>query len=143
MKKEKSRRNKREKKSKRKQKYIPQKALFGNGEDYYIYRMSFVEKLTGGALGFLVGAFVCMTFFRNFLLSGIVGILLILPGIGKYREFLKARRQKALLIQFRDMLESLTASYSTEKIRRELLKMHMETWQIFMEKKQTLCTRLK
>ena len=43
MKKEKSRRNKREKKSKRKQKYIPQKALFGNGEDYYIYRMSFVE----------------------------------------------------------------------------------------------------
>ena len=75
MKKEKSRRNKREKKSKRKQKYIPQKALFGNGEDYYIYRMSFVEKLTGGALGFLVGAFVCMTFFRNFLLSGIVGIL--------------------------------------------------------------------
>ena len=70
MKKEKSRRNKREKKSKRKQKYIPQKALFGNGEDYYIYRMSFVEKLTGGALGFLVGAFVCMTFFRNFLLSG-------------------------------------------------------------------------
>lgn len=69
MKKEKSRRNKREKKSKRKQKYIPQKALFGNGEDYYIYRMSFVEKLTGGALGFLVGAFVCMTFFRNFLLS--------------------------------------------------------------------------
>lgn len=72
--------------------------------------------------------------FRNFLLSGIVGILLILPGIGKYREFLKARRQKALLIQFRDMLESLTASYSTGKIRRELLKMHMETWQIFMEK---------
>lgn len=48
-------------------------------------------------------------------LSGIVGILLILPGIGKYREFLKARRQKALLIQFRDMLESLTASYSTGK----------------------------
>lgn len=70
MKKEKSRRNKREKKSKRKQKYIPQKALFGNGEDYYIYRMSFVEKLTGGALGFLVGAFVCMTFFRNFLCPG-------------------------------------------------------------------------
>ena len=43
MKKEKSRRNKREKKSKRKQKYIPQKALFGNGEDYYIYRMSFTN----------------------------------------------------------------------------------------------------
>lgn len=44
-----------------------------------------------------------------------MGILLILPGIGKYREFLKARRQKALLIQFRDMHESLTASYSTGK----------------------------
>ena len=38
-----------------------------------------------------------------------------MPGIYKYREFLKAKRQKELLVQFRDMLESLTASYSTGK----------------------------
>lgn len=103
------------KKTKKSGKYIPKKALFGNGEDYYVYHMKATEKLTGGALGFLAGMFVCMTFFRNIILSAAVGAVLIIPGIRKYQEFLKEKRRKTLLIQFRDMLESLTASYSTGK----------------------------
>ena len=103
------------KKTKKPGKYIPKKALFGNGEDYYVYHMKFAEKLTGGALGFLAGMFVCMTFFRNLILSVIVGAVLIIPGAVKYRNFLKEKRQKTLLIQFRDMLESLTSSYSAGK----------------------------
>lgn len=103
------------KKTKKPGKYIPKKALFGNGEDYYVYHMKSAEKLTGGVLGFLAGMFVCMTFFRNLVLSIIVGAVLIIPGAVKYRDLLKEKRQKTLLIQFRDMLESLTASYSAGK----------------------------
>ena len=45
--------------------YIPQKPLFGNGDDYYIHKMKPVECLAGGAMGVAAGAFVIMVFFRS------------------------------------------------------------------------------
>lgn len=95
--------------------YVPQKALFGNGDDYYVYKMKPLERLVGGALGFMAGAFVIMVFFRSYILALAAGLVLILPGIRRYQNFLKEKRRKVLLFQFRDMLESLTASYSTGK----------------------------
>lgn len=103
------------KRTEKKEKYIPRKALFGNGEDYYVYHMNSMERCIGGALGFITGAFVCMIFFRKFILAAIAGGLFVVPGIYKYRKYLTTKRQKQLLMQFRDMLESLTASYSTGK----------------------------
>lgn len=95
--------------------YIPQKPLFGNGDDYYIHKMKPVECLAGGAMGVAAGAFVIMVFFRSYILALIAGLIMILPGIRKYQNFLKEKRRKVLLFQFRDMMESLTASYSTGK----------------------------
>lgn len=96
-------------------KYIPVKPVFGTAEDYYIYRLNPVETATGALLGGIVGFFFSMVFFRNVIFSLIVGLLLVVPGIRKYRDYLKDKRMKNLLYQFRDMMESLSASYSAGK----------------------------
>lgn len=94
---------------------MPEKALFGQADDYYVYRMNSVEKGLGALMGFGTGFFVCMVFFRSILFSLIAGGLLIIPGIHKYRDYLKEKRMQNLLFQFRDMMESLSASYSAGK----------------------------
>lgn len=106
-----------QKKQKRKTspKYIPIEAVFGEGDDYYIYHLSSSEKAIGGILGFLTGFLVGMIFFRSLPFSCVMGAILIVPGLLKYREYLKVKRQKNLLLQFRDMMESLSASYSVGK----------------------------
>ena len=96
-------------------KYIPVKPVFGTAADYYIYRLNPVETATGALLGGIVGFFFSMVFFRNVIFSLIVGLLLVVPGIRKYRDYLKDKRMKNLLYQFRDMMESLSASYSAGK----------------------------
>lgn len=105
----------RTKNKKQRKKYVPEKALFGYADDYYVYRMNSVEKGLGALMGFGTGFFVCMVFFRSILFSVIAGGLLIIPGIRKYRNYLKEKRMQNLLFQFRDMMESLSASYSAGK----------------------------
>lgn len=108
-------RERKTKKRNRKKAYTPQKAVFGDGEDYYVYRMSASEKLVGGISGFLAGFFVSMVFFRDLWVSLVIGGFLIIPMIRKYRDMLRKKRMKNLLLQFRDLMESLTASYSAGK----------------------------
>ena len=100
---------------KHRKKYVPEKALFGHADDYYVYRMNSVDKGLGVLMGFGTGFFVCMVFFRSILFSVIAGGLLAVPGIAKYRNYLKEKRMQNLLFQFRDMMESLSASYSAGK----------------------------
>ena len=97
----------RAKNKKHRKKYVPEKALFGQADDYYVYRMNSVEKGLGALMGFGTGFFVCMVFFRSILFSVIAGGLLAVPGIAKYRNYLKEKRMQNLLFQFRDMMESL------------------------------------
>lgn len=96
-------------------KYVPIEAAFGNGEDYYVYRMTYLEKGEGGFLGFMCGFLVSMIFFRNLFFSLILGVCLIIPGIQKYKKYLNEKRLRNLLLQFRDMMESLAGSYSAGK----------------------------
>ena len=74
-------------------KYIPVKPVFGTAEDYYIYRLNPVETATGALLGGIVGFFFSMVFFRNVIFSLIVGLLLVVPGIRKYRDYLNSREE--------------------------------------------------
>ena len=77
----KKKRDKRTRKAK--QKYIPQKALFGTAEDYYVYPMNAGEKILGALLGFCAGMFVFIVFFRNFFVSVIAGAVFTVPEIIK------------------------------------------------------------
>ncbi len=103
------------KKKKIKKKYVPEQALFGKADDYYIYHLNLTERISGVAMSFFAGFFVGMVFFRSFLISVAAGAICVIPGIRKYKEYLKEKRKQNLLLQFRDMMESLSASYSAGK----------------------------
>lgn len=103
------------KEKKQKEVYEPKKGLTGHGDDYHVYEMSAKERATAFALGF-GGAFLVIWLFFKIpfmaLLSGIAAGILIQPY---YAVHLCAKRKKTLLMQFRDMLESLTSSFSSGK----------------------------
>lgn len=115
MKKEEKRRKKRKLEKTKKQRYVPQKALFGSADDYWIYKMSPLETLIGCGMGFGVGFLICMVFFRNFLLAIAAGVVVVFPACRKYQNYLKEKRSKTLLLQFKDMMESLSSSFSAGK----------------------------
>lgn len=100
---------------KKKERYEPIRPIFGKADDYQIYKMSPPEKVIGVGIGAGAGFFVGMVFFRNVLVAAAIGALMVVPVLWKYREYLKKKRQRNLLLQFRDMMEALTSSYSTGK----------------------------
>ena len=95
--------------------YIENHGIMGNADDYHIYHMRLVDYLVGFALGFALGFVVMMVFFRIFTISAIAGIVCGIPAIRFYQKYRKEKRQRDLLIEFRDLLEALTTSYSSGK----------------------------
>lgn len=99
-------------KRKDKEEYTELKGVFGNAEDYHVYHMTKKDWPIAWALGFAVGVVVMYAFFRNMVLTlagGIICAALIPPY---YNEYRKNARLKQLRAQFKDLLESLSASYS-------------------------------
>lgn len=86
--------------------------IMGNGIDYSTYDMSAKEKLTGWAMGLVVGFFAAYLVVHNPLFSavfgGIAGLFFIKPYMGTCMK----KRDKELLLQFRDLMESLVSTYS-------------------------------
>ncbi len=95
--------------------YVEKHGLIGNADDYHIYHMRILDYLVGFSLGFVLGFVVTMVFFRIFTISVIAGIICGIPAIRFYQKYRKEKRQKDLLIEFRDLLEALTTSYSSGK----------------------------
>ena len=95
--------------------YVENHGLMGNADDYHVYHMRLVDYLVGFALGFALGFVVMMVFFRIFTISAIAGIICGIPAIRFYQKYRKEKRQRDLLIEFRDLLEALTTSYSSGK----------------------------
>ena len=100
------------KKTKEKEEYTELKGLFGNAVDYHVYHMTKVDHLAAYLLGFVVGTAVIFAFFRNPVFSLIGGIACARIVLPYYNEYKKESRLKRLREQFKDLLESLTASYS-------------------------------
>lgn len=118
MKKEKAVKEKkiREKKEKKKKKqkpvYEPVQGLLGAAEDYHIYHMIFSDRIMAALIGFAIGAVVAGVFFRNGVVAAAAGAVLIIPAQKFYRNYMLQKRQRNLLMQFKDLLESLATSYS-------------------------------
>lgn len=100
------------KKKKKADEYVEIRGLMGNGKDYHVYHMTKADVLTAWALGFAVAAVVLFAFFNSAAVSAIGGIICakILPK--HYQEFKKKKQLNELRTQFKDLLESLTSSYS-------------------------------
>ena len=95
--------------------YVENHGLMGNADDYHIYHMRLLDYLIGFSIGFALGFVVIMIFFRIITLAAIVGVICGIPSIRFYRKYRKEKRQRDLLIEFRDLLEALTTSYSSGK----------------------------
>lgn len=97
---------------KKKEGYKELTGLFNDAEDYHVYHMTKADYMAAYLIGFAVGIVVMYAFFRSPVLSVIGGIVCacIIPPY--YNEYRKDTRLKHLREQFKDLLESLTASYS-------------------------------
>ena len=80
--------------------------------DYNVYVMNKKEKFLSVIGGFLIGFVACYLYFNSMIVGTIIGLFCGYKAIGIYRNMKKNKRLKELRIQFRDMLESLSNSYT-------------------------------
>lgn len=100
------------KKNRKKAEYIPLKGILGNATDYNIYSMNLKERTIGFLVGFTGGFVVVFVFFRVYVMAVVSGILMGYLFQKPFQNMLMKRRKRTLLLQFKDMLEALSASYS-------------------------------
>jgi len=100
---------------KKKEKYVELTGITGAGEDYNVYNMKFKEKAMGFFLGFAAGLAGFHIMFAVLPVSIILGIITGFLAYPIYGKYLFKKRSKAMLMQFRDMLDSLVNSFSAGK----------------------------
>lgn len=96
----------------KKKEIVENKGITGMGTDYTVYVLSTIEKLTAIVVGMAAGFASCYVYFSNTPISVVVGVIAAYMAIPIYRNMLLKKRQKSLRLQFRDMLESLSNSYT-------------------------------
>ncbi|MEY8338315.1 kinase [Lachnospiraceae bacterium 62-35] len=107
-----ARKEKEKKPKKQKEVYIPKPGLMGMGEDYHVYHMTRQDRITGAFLGIAAGLVIGYVFFNNWIVAAALGILAAVKLQKPYENYLYKKRMKALLLQFKDLLEALSSSYS-------------------------------
>lgn len=91
------------------------KSIIGNGIDYCNYDMKLIDYIIGYVAGFIICFIGMQIFFERIIFSIIFGLCLGFVTINTYKKYIIINRQKKLLMQFKDFLESLSASYSAGK----------------------------
>ncbi len=94
----------------KKEKYIEYDGMFHNGIDYDVYHMKARETILGLVVGAILGAVVIQIFFGIWIFTFITMPVFAVVGAFVYRNILLNKRKEKLMIQFRDMLESVSAS---------------------------------
>lgn len=111
---------------KKEEEYTELHGLFGDASDYHVYHMTKSDYLIAALLGFVIGIVVVYAFFRNIIFVIIGGLICAKLASPYYREYKKGSRQKHLREQFKDLLESLTASYSAGRNTPDAFRDAME-----------------
>ncbi len=101
-----------DKKNKKSEKYVELKGLFGNAKDYHVYHMQKADFIVSGGIGFLAAAVVLYAFFNSMLIVLIGGAICAKMLPKYYQEYRQKKQLNELRMQFKDLLDSLTASYS-------------------------------
>lgn len=112
---EKKTKKKKTKTKKGKESYTEIPAIIGYGSDYHIYHMTKKDRVAAFLIGGCLTAVVCQIFFGMPIVSLIVFFIGGIYAGPIYQERKLEKRKNALLLQFKDLLESLTASYSAGK----------------------------
>lgn len=101
--------------NKKEEKYEPIESLISGGDDYHVYHMSVRDRMAAGLIGMGIGGLVSYLFFKNLVITIAAAAAVAALAQGVYQENKLKKRKKELLLQFKDLLESLTASYATGK----------------------------
>lgn len=99
-------------KSNEKKKY---EGLYCEAKDYSSYVMNKKEIIFSLIIGFLIGFVTSYMLFKIKILSLIIGPIFALNFKKSFNAHLYNKRYKKMLLQFRDILESLNTSYSAGK----------------------------
>lgn len=78
--------------------------------DYSVYKPGKQERIACSAAGFLLGVLTGYTFYENLPVTLIASVFGIVAANRYYVRIRKESRRKKLILQFRDMLESLSTS---------------------------------
>lgn len=103
---------KEKKPKKEKEIYVPIPGILGMGEDYHIYEMTMQDRLVAAGIGVILGVAVGYVFFNYWPAAVVLSILAAWKVQEPYRDYLKKKRLRTLLLQFKDLMETLTSSYS-------------------------------
>jgi len=82
------------------------------GTDYRKYAMTAKDTLIGYGIGLASGFLVLYIFYHNIFISAAAGLLTGIFTLKSWKSFCIRRRQKTLLLQFKDFLESFSSSIS-------------------------------
>jgi tight adherence protein B len=86
--------------------------LFGKELDYSHYHLNRNEKIAGFTIGFGVAFLPLFVFFQSIIVNGMFGIFFGFFSLPLYQNHLLRKQSKSLLIQFTDLLDSLSNSYT-------------------------------
>jgi tight adherence protein B len=103
---------KKQKVKKQKEVYTPISGVMGIGEDYHIYNMTMSDRFKTFGIGILVGVAIGYVFFSSWIAAAIIAVIAGVYLQEPFREYQRKNRLKKLLLEFKDLLETLTASYS-------------------------------
>lgn len=92
--------------------YEPIPGIMGMGEDYHIYDMTLMDRFKAAGIGVGVGVAVGYVFFESVIAAVILSAAVAVAAQKPFREYCRKQRLKKLLLQFKDLLETLTSSYS-------------------------------
>ena len=83
--------------------------------DYNTYNLSLTETITGFVIGMIAGVLAVYIMFGEIVVSIVVGPAIGVVAVSVYEKHLLNKRKKVILLQFRDMLDSLSNSFSAGK----------------------------
>lgn len=99
-------------KKKAAEEYVELHGLMGSGKDYHVYHMTKTDFLIAWVLGFTAAVIVLLAFFNNVVLALAGGVVCAKLMPEYYCGFRKKKQLNELRVQFKDLMESLTSSYS-------------------------------
>lgn len=97
---------------KQKEVYVPIPGIMGLGEDYHIYHMTLADRFMAAGLGVAGAVAIGYVFFNSLIAAGVIALGGALFLQKPFEEYQKKKRLKKLLLEFKDLLETLTSSYS-------------------------------
>lgn len=100
---------------KKKAEYVQNNGIMNIGKDYRVYHMEKQDYMVAWGIGAVIGAVVAWAFFLSFLFSIVCAVLCAAFAPRIYQKYKHGKMLNSLRNQFKDLLDSLSASYSAGK----------------------------